>query len=165
MSQKYVGRCGLLLAAAIVESFSDRFEVIIVGKRNEWLYKKVAGKNVRYEDWIDDYTEVLLPNDVHVVPLFAGAGTKNRVLTALSYNCRVISTSIGLENTNHKNSRVLKIKKWHLNDIQGFISDVANFIMNHDSSDGPDLGYFNKRMTEFRSDLYRQQIIDKTGDY
>jgi len=123
------------------------------------------GNNVRYVEWVDDYTTVLLPNDVHVVPLFAGAGTKNRVVTALSYNCRVISTDIGLENTNYNSTDIFKVKKSHLDNVQIFIVGVERFIKSRDLTVGRNLLYFNKRMTEFRNDLVKYHLVDKSADY
>ena len=36
--------------------------------------------------------------DIHCVPLVAGGGTKNRVVTALANGVELISTSVGVEN-------------------------------------------------------------------
>lgn len=75
-------------------------EVLIVGKGNQSVYDAIAGRlPSKYVAWVEDYASLCDPlRDIHVVPLMAGAGTKNRALTALAMNVIVLTTPIGIEN-------------------------------------------------------------------
>ena len=75
-------------------------EVLVIGKGNRAVHDAIAGHlPSRYVAWVDDYATLCDPlRDVHAMPLMAGAGTKNRTLTALAMNVIVLSTPIGTEN-------------------------------------------------------------------
>ena len=81
--------------------------ILVVGKRNKSIYEKLCHINdaqVEYIEWIEDYSDLCnVGYDVHCIPLVAGGGTKNRVMTAIANGVKVISTSIGLDNIPYSN--------------------------------------------------------------
>lgn len=81
-------------------------DILIVGKNNRWIYDMFSGHKdsgkvrVLYEQWVEQYSSLCIPeNHIHIIPLAAGAGTKNRTITASVFGVTVVSTDIGLENT------------------------------------------------------------------
>jgi hypothetical protein len=102
LARKYVGgffdTLDLDVVAQILES--TNCEVIVIGKGNHAVYLAIAGRlPCQYIAWVDDYATICDPlRDVHAIPLMAGAGTKNRTLTAIAMNVIVLSTPIGTEN-------------------------------------------------------------------
>lgn len=104
LSKHYVGH----YISNIVEflrgkiSFCNRkMNILVIGKNNYWVYKEfksVDGISLSYIEWIDDYRDVCcMGRDIHCVPLVTGAGTKNRVLSAVANAVEVITTNIGIE--------------------------------------------------------------------
>lgn len=79
----------------------EKIDVIVVGKNNRWIYNSmnaVKFLNIKYYEWIEDYKDICRTGeDIHCIPLMAGAGTKNRVLTAIANGIEIISTPIGIE--------------------------------------------------------------------
>ena len=103
MSYSYVGQNIAELSEAFNKFSNDeKLNVLVVGGHNKWVSDilcKSKGLNVTYIKWVDDYKDICqIGRDVHCVPLIAGAGTKNRVLTALANGLEVISTPKGVEN-------------------------------------------------------------------
>ncbi len=79
------------------------WDILIVGKFNKWIYNLFINKskknNIYFIDWVENYAEICNPIiHVHLIPLSAGAGTKNRTLSACAMGVTIISTYIGLEN-------------------------------------------------------------------
>lgn len=102
LSSKYVGNL-ISDIAKILPSLE--IDVTVVGRGNKWVYdlflreKKIG---VHYLEWVERYIDICDPNRyIHVVPLVAGAGTKNRVLSAIASGVPLISTYIGLENVKY----------------------------------------------------------------
>lgn len=75
-------------------------ELLVVGKGNRAVHNMISTHlPSQYVAWVEDYASLCDPlRDVHAIPLMAGAGTKNRTLTALAMNVIVVSTPIGTEN-------------------------------------------------------------------
>lgn len=102
LARKYVGDFFETMdygAVALTLQAAD-CEVLVVGKGNRAVYDAIAGYlPSQYIAWVDDYATLCDPlRDVHAIPLMAGAGTKNRTLTAIAMNVIVLSTPIGTEN-------------------------------------------------------------------
>jgi hypothetical protein len=80
----------------------NKIDFLIVGKNNYWVFKQlgvIPYFSLEYVPWVEDYTTICRPGvDIHCVPLMAGGGTKNRVMTAVANGVEVISTPIGTEN-------------------------------------------------------------------
>lgn len=110
MRYSYVGVNIDLLArelSNILSKENRNIDIVVVGKNNKWvadILKKQKELNVKYYKWIEKYQDICrIGQDVHCIPLMAGGGTKNRVLTALANGLEVISTPIGTENIPIKN--------------------------------------------------------------
>lgn len=102
LSRKYVGDFFDTLDFVTIAKtlHSADCQVLVVGKGNRAVHDTIADHlPSSYITWIDDYSTLCDPmRDMHVIPLMAGAGTKNRTLTALAMNVIMISTPIGTEN-------------------------------------------------------------------
>lgn len=75
--------------------------VLITGKDNKDIVSHYAKSlpNLKYIDFVDNYGEIFsINNVVHVSPLSVGAGTKNRILDALTRRAICVTTEIGAEN-------------------------------------------------------------------
>ncbi|QNH54517.1 hypothetical protein H1B31_00630 [Selenomonas timonae] len=105
MRYSYVGKNIIALAQYLSEedsSLVSKLHIFIVGKNNKWLadlFSKETNAQISYEAWVERYQDIcVMGQDIHCVPLVAGGGTKNRVVTALANGVELISTSVGVEN-------------------------------------------------------------------
>jgi hypothetical protein len=105
MRYSYVGKNIIALAKYLSEEDSflvSKLHIFIVGKNNQWiadLFSEATNARVSYEAWVEHYQDIcVMGQDIHCVPLVAGGGTKNRVVTALANGVELISTSVGVEN-------------------------------------------------------------------
>ncbi len=93
----------------LIKKFIPNSQLIILGNKNSFLANYFEEFNVALIDFVQDYSEVCVPNlHIHLCPLAFGAGTKNRVLSALYYGCLVFGTDISNENINHPNLYMMK---------------------------------------------------------
>lgn len=115
MSYSYIGENIRLLAQAFSRKDEKPLEVLVVGGKNAWVHEelsKAPGLSSSYVKWVPDYQDICqIGCDVHCIPLLAGAGTKNRVLTALANGLEVITTPKGIENIDVRGVTHLYIKK------------------------------------------------------
>lgn len=131
MSYSYVGKNISLLSNELDKLSNDeKIDILVVGGNNKWvadLLSNASGVNVKYIEWIDDYTQICqIGRDVHCVPLIAGAGTKNRVLTALANGLEVISTPKGTENINLNGITHVIVKKQMNSFAKAMIKSAKN---------------------------------------
>lgn len=105
LSSKYVG--SLDDSIQLINYFNNNQileEVLFVGRSSTYIYEKLSSdtnlsSKIKYIEWIENYSEISMPGrDIHVAPLSAGAGTKNRVLASISLGVPVIGTRIAFEN-------------------------------------------------------------------
>jgi hypothetical protein len=100
LSKKYVYK-QIINFFQILKNINNK--IIIVGKKGKWIFDKInkMKRNIRveYTEWIENYGDICNPYiHIHLIPLGAGAGTKNRTLSACAMGVPIISTFIGLEN-------------------------------------------------------------------
>jgi hypothetical protein len=106
------------------------FHILIVGKNNKWIYElynqKIIDKSkLEFVEWIENYNDICNPlYHIHFIPLAAGAGTKNRTLTACATGVTIISTSIGLENILYGKplNKIYKFK--NVNELQVILNTI-----------------------------------------
>ena len=105
MSKSYIGDNITVLAESLsilLKKSKCSINIYVIGKKNKWIYnifEKINNINAEYSSWVDNYQSVChIDRDIHCIPLKAGAGTKNRVVTAIANGVTVITTSIGMEN-------------------------------------------------------------------
>jgi glycosyltransferase involved in cell wall biosynthesis len=73
-------------------------QLTLAGRRAELLQVRAAGStNVNVIPNFRDTTSVYATSNVAVVPLHSGAGTKLKLLEALAYGRRVVSTPVGMQ--------------------------------------------------------------------
>jgi glycosyltransferase involved in cell wall biosynthesis len=120
--------CGTLIEKIIErlsnENLSKEIKFVITG--SDW--KKVVSKlrklgyEVEYDNWTENYINFLNKIDIYLAPVIAGAGTKNRVLSALAAGIPVIGTDIAYENI------VVDGKSFIHNNPSEFVDQIKNFI-------------------------------------
>lgn len=136
MSFSYIGDNVRKIADALEQNLMDKkINILVLGKKNKWIhdiFKLKENINAKYIEWLDNYGDVcLIGKDVHCVPLLTGAGTKNRVVTAIANGVEVITTSIGIENVIHHGLQGVFV----INDMGNFAKkmiDLNNGVMSLD---------------------------------
>lgn len=110
-----------------LNEINEKINIIVVGKNNKWIADIFCEKkelNVEYYTWIENYQDICKINtDIHCIPLIAGGGTKNRVLTALANGLNIISTEIGVENIPIQGLDNVKVA----NDMDTFTDEMIYF--------------------------------------
>ena len=92
----------------VVKIFSDaRF--VIVGKEPTERVLSLAGDNVIVTGTVEETEKYYLDCDLVVLPLLHGGGVKVKLLEAISYGCPIVTTSVGVEGTEFKNDKFLKV--------------------------------------------------------
>lgn len=157
MRYSYVGKNIVALAKYLSEedsSLVSKLHILVVGKNNKWiaeLFSKETNAQVSYEAWVECYQDIcVMGQDVHCVPLVAGGGTKNRVVTALANGLELISTSVGVENIPLSSGQSVYV----CNSMQNF---AAQMIMLQQE------GAWNAHKMELAvqaAELFRQRVTD-----
>ncbi|WP_302948455.1 glycosyltransferase [uncultured Selenomonas sp.] len=157
MRYSYVGKNIIALAKCLSEespSLVSKLDIFVVGKNNKWiaeLFSKETNAQVSYEAWVECYQDIcVMGQDVHCVPLVAGGGTKNRVVTALANGVELISTSVGVENIPTSTGQNIYV----CNSMQNF---AAQMIMLQQE------GAWNAHKMELAvqaAELFRQRVTD-----
>lgn len=157
MRYSYVGKNIIALAKCLSEespSLVSKLHILVVGKNNKWiaeLFSKETNAQVSYEAWVECYQDIcVMGQDVHCVPLVAGGGTKNRVVTALANGLELISTSVGVENIPLSSGQSVYV----CNSMQNF---AAQMIMLQQE------GAWNAHKMELAvqaAELFRQRVTD-----
>ena len=157
MRYSYVGKNIIALAKCLSEespSLVSKLHIFVVGKNNKWiaeLFSKETNAQVSYEAWVECYQDIcVMGQDVHCVPLVAGGGTKNRVVTALANGLELISTSVGVENIPLSSGQSVYV----CNSMQNF---AAQMIMLQQE------GAWNAHKMELAvqaAELFRQRVTD-----
>lgn len=121
-----------------IKGTDESLSILVVGKRNRWVYdilKRADNCVVKYVSWVDDYRDIcVLGQDVHCVPMFAGGGTKNRVLTTLANGLEVLTTPIGLENIYHDGVEGIHICK-NASSFANAMMEIARHDVTYDEMD------------------------------
>ena len=157
MRYSYVGKNIIALAKCLSEespSLVSKLDILVVGKNNKWiaeLFSKETNAQVSYEAWVECYQDIcVMGQDVHCVPLVAGGGTKNRVVTALGNGLELISTSVGVQNIPLSSGQSVYV----CNSMQNF---AAQMIMLQQE------GAWNAHKMELAvqaAELFRQRVTD-----
>lgn len=157
MRYSYVGKNIIALAKHLNEapsSLVSQLHILVVGKNNKWiadLFSKETNARISYEAWVERYQDIcIMGQDIHCVPLLAGGGTKNRVVTALANGVELISTSVGVENIPLSSGQSVYV----CNSMQNF---AAQMIMLQQE------GAWNAHKMELAvqaAELFRQRVTD-----
>ena len=119
-------------------------EIVIVGKKNRWIYDiflQLTILKITYLEWVEDYSDICqIGRDIHCVPLKAGAGTKNRILTAVANGVDVITTEIGVENV--------------------CVKDVSNVFVVKSCKEFAEVMYsqYKKKITDYNNIILRERL-------
>ena len=103
------------------DEFNNKVEFFFLGNcycQDSLEKLKKAGYTVNTCAYAESFEDYLCNTHLLMVPLMVGAGTKNRVLNALSLGLDLISTSIGVEN-------IQGVKEQYIaNDAEQFVSQL-----------------------------------------
>lgn len=80
------------------KALGNTYKILVCGKGlpdsfNE--LKQFADENIVYAGFVDDISVYFKATDVFLNPIMSGGGVKTKAIEALSYNCSVVSTTIG----------------------------------------------------------------------
>lgn len=152
MRYSYVGKNIVALAKCLSEkdsSFVSKLQILVVGKNNQWiadLFSENTAAQVSYEAWIEHYQDIcIMGQDVHCVPLLAGGGTKNRVVTALANGLELISTSVGVENIPVSSNQNIYV----CNSMNDFVACMIR-LQQQDTWDESDIVHATEAARQFR---------------
>lgn len=90
------------------ESTSD-ISFVVAGSRGRADLQCLSSDGVEYEGFVEDSVQFLKTLDVLVVPVFAGSGTRVKILEAMSVGRCVLTTSIGAEGLEVEHGRDILI--------------------------------------------------------
>jgi hypothetical protein len=82
------------------DAFSKRLRISFLGKKTEGYAKalRTEGFDASNTEFAESFEDFLAGQDILIAPIAVGAGTKNRMLAAISIGLDVIGTSLALEN-------------------------------------------------------------------
>lgn len=108
----------IILLAKNTDKLSQNYSFTFLGKgwKEETEYLRRNGYRCNYLDWVDNYVESIAQFDIQISLLTIGAGTKGKVLDALSNGLLVIGSKVSLENIAVRNYDSCIVYK-HLNEI------------------------------------------------
>ncbi len=101
-------------------------EVIVLGKGNQDFYPNLPG--VKFLDYVADLQSFYKQIDILVAPIFAGSGTRLKVLESLSYGKPVVTTEVGTEGI-EINSKLLSIIS-KSDDSQAWVQQIIKLVNN-----------------------------------
>lgn len=113
------------IAKQLSESLNKR--LIVIGKSNEFISDSLItlGCNVEYKSWVENLSDYLADeSNICFIPQAYGAGTKNRVLTALTGKVLVVGNRISNENI--ASNKLLNIEIHDIDDIKELINQIKN---------------------------------------
>ena len=108
----------------------DGIELMVVGHSPPKRLVEKASRNINVKGYVGDVTDVYIKASVAVVPLFAGGGTRLKILEAFSLGAPVVSTSIGAEG-------ILAIDGKHLcvaENAEEFVAAISQILVSPDFS-------------------------------
>lgn len=105
---------------------SQRFTLDIVARLPSKELLKFCSEHVKFINNADKIEPHLIGADIMIVPLFAGAGTRFKILQAFAYGLPVVSTSVGAEGLGVKHTKELLIA----DDAQSFAQALIDLSSN-----------------------------------
>lgn len=103
-------------------------EIIVLGKGNQDFYSNLSG--VKFLDYVTDLKSFYEQIDILVAPIFAGSGTRLKVLESLSYGRPVFTTEIGAEGININSKLLSVISK--SDDLKTWVEQIVKLASNRE---------------------------------
>lgn len=130
----------------------DKCKFYIVGKNPSNTLLKLACEDVIVTGMVDSVQEYYQKANLIVLPLKNGGGVKVKLLEALGYNKKIVSTSIGVEGTMYADNKMIPVS----DDAEEFATFCINALMDEEWNKE---GYIGAR--EKFLDNYTWKIIGK----
>jgi hypothetical protein len=141
------------------------FNVLFVGKNSRWLFNEISQanclENIEYIEWIADYADLCNPlNFVHFFPLGAGAGTKNRTLSAMSFGTTIVGSFVSLENTLYHNyyGKVFSFRGLNCENALKSALTLSSKSLTYDRNSR--VNFFNHINEKFKNDVIKLIGVD-----
>lgn len=100
----------------------------IVGKEPSNALLRLASEDVIVTGMVDSVQEYYQKADLIVLPLKNGGGVKVKLLEALGYNKKIVSTSIGVEGTMYASNRMIPVS----DDAEEFATFCINALIDEE---------------------------------
>jgi len=110
-----------LIVDKIMPKLGPSYSLSVIGNCPPHLIEKYADKAVEFLNGIDDISHELLKYDVAVAPIFAGSGTRLKLLDYLASGLPVITTRLGIEGMDPEIARFMTIE----DDIDRYAAEIS----------------------------------------
>jgi len=122
-------------------------EVIVLGKNNHHFYPNLS--DVKFFDYFVDLKNLYEQIDLLVAPIFAGSGTRLKVLESLSYGRSVITTEVGAEGIEIKSEYLSIIDDNEKKNVRVWVDRIVNLCNQH-----------KNKLDKFELDKLSQQLYN-----
>ena len=124
----------------IMPKLPNNYSITFVGKNVPSALKKFESKRIHFTGYVDDMKKELQQHDIYLCPIFAGSGSKNKILQASLVGLPIITTRLGIEGlkkefeqfvfiAENSNDFVTQIKKLNAVDISEMVAHQQKFII------------------------------------
>ena len=86
-----------IMVEQILPKLPSNYTITIIGIGPEDLIEKYQSDRIIFKGGVDNLSQELLSYDIAIVPLFAGSGTRLKVLDCLASGLPILSTNLGIE--------------------------------------------------------------------
>lgn len=128
----------------------------IIGKDPSEEIRLLSSDDVVVTGTVDSVKEYYAMADLVVLPLLNGGGVKVKLLEAISYRKKVVSTSTGVEGTLFANSNIIPI----CNDAQSFADSCVSFLNGSGNTDAAYSVFVNHYTWESVGEKYNKMFHD-----
>ena len=86
----------------IMPNLEDEYKLEIIGPKVPMKLKKLEDSRVKFCGYVESVKDKLLQNDIFICPIYAGSGTKNKILQAGMVGLPIICTDMAIEGLNNE---------------------------------------------------------------
>ena len=124
----------------IMPKLPNSYSITFVGKNVPSKLRQFESKRIHFTGYVDDMKKELQKYDIYLCPIFAGSGSKNKILQASLVGLPIITTYLGIEGlkkefekfvfiAENSNDFVKQIKKLNILDISEIVTKQQEFII------------------------------------
>lgn len=133
----------------------------IIGKDPSEEVRSLFSDDVVVTGTVDSVKEYYAMADLIVLPLLNGGGVKVKLLEAISYRKKVVSTSTGVEGTLFANSSVIPI----YDDAQNFADSCVDFLNGNGNTDAAYNIFINHYTWKSVGEKYNRMFCDVLNNH
>ena len=124
----------------IMPKLPNSYSITFVGKNVPNVLKKFESDRIHFTGYVDNMKQELQKYDIYLCPIFAGSGSKNKILQASLVGLPIITTHLGIEGlkkeieqfvftAENSNDFINQIKKISTLDISERVTKQQKFII------------------------------------